>query len=432
MHLAHRGYVLLVLTALLAIAGMWGTDPLIEGLWRWPALLLLAGLALEGWLVRRTPLALAIDAGPRLYLGRADEVAFSFANPAARTLTLEYAPVAPAGVVPLGEPKRLRAGGGDTVRDVHALQPARLGHYAWPAVPARILGRFGLSWWPRQLPATHEIVVAPDTRRIPAARPHGSASGQRPRRVAGAGSELHQLRAYGPGDPLSRIDWKATARTRRLVSRELTEDQHLDVVVAIDAGRLSRVRAGQLDRLGLYANLAARFAEEVTGNDDRIGLVVFADRPLAVCAPGRGAPAVARIRHALEELAVEPAESDPVAAAARIRSLLRHRSLVVLLTDLGDAAVAEPLTRAVRLLSPPHLVVVAGVRSPEIAELAQREARSWRDPWLALAAQEHEARLRGRLAVLRRLGVPVVVTPDEQLEKGVFEEYARLRRARRV
>ncbi|MFX9089562.1 DUF58 domain-containing protein, partial [Acinetobacter baumannii] len=80
---------------------------------------------------------------------------------------------------------------------------------------------------------------------------------------------------YVQGDPPARIDWKATARARRLVTREFSEDQHLDVLVAIDAGRFSTVRAGHLDRFGLYANVASRFAEVVTPNDDRIGLVVF-------------------------------------------------------------------------------------------------------------------------------------------------------------
>ena len=78
-----------------------------------------------------------------------------------------------------------------------------------------------------------------------------------------------------------------------------------------------------------------------------------------------------------------------------------------MLTDLDDAAVAEQLARAVRLLSPPHLVVIAGVHSAEIAELARREARSWRDPWIALAAQEHETRAaaqRALLASARRAG----------------------------
>jgi uncharacterized protein (DUF58 family) len=248
----------------------------------------------------------------------------------------------------------------------------------------------------------------------------------------GAGAELHQLRGYQYGDPLARIDWKATARTRRLVTREFSEDQHLDILVAIDAGRFSRIRAGALDRFGFYANVAARFAEIATPNDDRIGLMVFSDRPLAVCAPTRGLPAVTRVRRALEELRVECAESDPIAAAIRIRSLLKRRGLIILLTDFDDANVADSLAQAVRLLSPPHFVVVAGIRSPEIARLAVGEAREWRDPWIALAAQEHEERVALQRTLLRRLGAPVIVASAQMLEKALLAEYESLRRSRRV
>jgi uncharacterized protein (DUF58 family) len=248
----------------------------------------------------------------------------------------------------------------------------------------------------------------------------------------GAGAELHQLRGYRYGDPLARIDWKATARARQLVTREFSEDQHLDILIAIDAGRFSRVRASALDRFGHYANAAARFAEIAAPNDDRVGLMVFSDRPLLECAPTRGLPAVARIRQGLEGLRVESAESDPTAAAVRIRGLLKRRGLVILLTDLDDANVADPLARAVKLLSPPHLVVVAGIRSPEIGKLAVSEAREWSDPWVALAAQEHEARVALQRLLLRRLGAPVIVTPADQLEKALLAEYESLRRSRRV
>jgi uncharacterized protein (DUF58 family) len=234
------------------------------------------------------------------------------------------------------------------------------------------------------------------------------------------------------GDPPARIDWKATARSRRLVTREFSEDQHLDVLVAIDAGRYSRVRAGHLDRFGMYANVAARFAEIVTPNDDRIGMVVFADRPLAVCVPDRGLPAVMRIRRTLEQLSVRSAESDPLAAAVRIRGLLKHRGLVVLLTDLDDSSVAHQLARAVRLLSPPHLVVVAGIHSSGISELARTEARDWKDPWISLAAREHESRAESQRALLRHLGAPVIASSEGLLEQRVLAEYESLRRSRRI
>lgn len=432
MHFSERAYALVVLTVVLAIAGMWSSDPAFGGAWRVPAILLLLGLTVEGFLAQRTEIRADIETAARAFLGREQPAAFAFTNGSTRAVKLEYATTAPPVFETLGETRMVSAPRGGVGRDSVALFPIRLGMQPWPKIPARLLGRFGLAWWSRTLAPEREVSVAPDTLRAPRRRPSGKSTGMRPRRTVGAGSELHQLRAYVQGDPLARIDWKASARTRRLITREFSEDQHLDVLVAIDAGRLSRVRAGRLNRFGLYANVAARLAEVVTPNDDRIGLVVFSDRTLAVCAPERGMPAIMRIRRTLEQLTVQAAESDPMVAAARIRSVLKHRTLVVVLTDLDDAAVAEQLARAVRLLSPPHLVVVAGIQSVEISELARREATGWRDPWIALAAQEHEARASAQRALLRRLGAPVIATREELLEQAVFDEYEALRRSRRV
>jgi len=70
-----------------------------------------------------------------------------------------------------------------------------------------------------------------------------------------------QLRRYRICDPPRVIDWKATARSGQLVSRDFTQEQSLDVMILVDAGRASALRAGDLDRLGHYANVAARLAQ---------------------------------------------------------------------------------------------------------------------------------------------------------------------------
>ena len=432
MHFAERGYALAVLIAVLAIAGMWATDPSFATLWYGPAALLLAGLAAEGWFAYRTVIHADIETAARALLGREQPADYAFRNESSRNVTLQFATASPAGFEGVEETRVITAPSGGVGRNRISLLPVRLGAQPWPPIPARILGRFGLAWWSRSLVTTRALSIAPDTLRVPRRRPGGQTTGMRPRRTVGAGSELHQLRAYVQGDPIARLDWKATARTRRLVTREFTEDQHLDVLIAVDAGRLSRVRAGKLDRFGLFANVAARLAEVVTPNDDRVGIVVYSDRILVATAPERGIPAVTRVRHALEHANVQPAESDAVAAAVRIRSMLKHRTLVIMLADLDDAAVAEQLAQAVRLLAPPHLVVVAGIHNAEIAALTRREAVSWKDPWIALAAQAHESRATAQRALLRRLGAPVIATREDLLEQAVFAEYESLRRSRRI
>jgi uncharacterized protein (DUF58 family) len=431
MHLARRGYVLVLLTAVLAVVAVWSDDRQLTWWWQMPAGALLLGLAVESVWAQRRPPAAALAVAPRAYLGRRLEAAFTFANGARRPVTVEYAPLTPPGFAPCEEVRRIVAPARGSVADAVALLPVRLGPQTWPALPARVLGPFALAWWSRRLAVEAQVVVAPDALRS-LVRTRGMAGGARAQRVAGAGAELHQLRDYLRGDPLARIDWKASARAGSLMTREYSEDQHLDVLVAVDAGRLSRLRCGELDRFGLYGNIAARLAEVATQHDDRIGLIVYADRVLSIRPPARGLAATMGLRHALERSSVQAAESDPTAAAITIRGLLRHRALVILLTDLDDASVAHQLARAVRLLAPPHLVLVAGVQSGEIAQLARRYAHDWLDPYVGVAAAEHETRTAGQRALLARLGAPVVAAPAARLEEELFARYEELRRARRI
>ena len=61
--------------------------------------------------------------------------------------------------------------------------------------------------------------------------------GARLQRRRGEGTEFHELRDYRIGDSLRKIDWKATARVARLVSREYRDERNQQVVLLLDCGR---------------------------------------------------------------------------------------------------------------------------------------------------------------------------------------------------
>jgi uncharacterized protein (DUF58 family) len=432
MHFALRGYLFIVLTALLAVAGTWSDDPSFAGAWMWPAFLLLVGLTLEAWFLHRTRLRLRMQVDGPLKLGRRAAGAFVFEHDQSRTLTVQYARVLPPAVRHAAEVREVVLAPEAATPDAFELLPVRLGAGRFAAVPARLLGRFRLAWWSRLLPQDARFHVAPDSVPRGVRRVAGESAGETPRRLPGSGVELLQLRDYVPGDALSRIDWKATARRGSLISREYSDAQHLELLLVIDAGRASRVRAGDLDRLGLYANVAARLAEHAVAAEDRVGVLVYAEKTLAGCAPDHGMRAVVRLRHVLATLQGERGESNPVAAALNVRRLLRHRGLVVWLTDLAEPARNEELLQALRVITPRHQPIVAAPHAAEISGLAARPARDWRDPSIAVAAREHLRRSREQIAALGRGGVVVLDEADDRLDAAVLEAYLDLRRRRRV
>jgi uncharacterized protein (DUF58 family) len=71
-------------------------------------------------------------------------------------------------------------------------------------------------------------------------------AGRLPSRRRGAGHDLFSLRDYQPRDDLRHIDWKATARSRRLTVREFTSEDERRITIVLDT-RLPREADEELD-----------------------------------------------------------------------------------------------------------------------------------------------------------------------------------------
>lgn len=430
MSLRRNALLLILLAGVLAILGDWSV-----GFARWwclPAAILLLGLAYEARGLGRIGLQLRWETAERWLLGRSQRLTLAFRQKGREILWIQTAISVPEEVAAEPRVETLRL-----LRDLEAATSLeavgrRLGPAAWPPPAIRVGGTLGLAWWPRRLAVDCGITIVPDLVIERGAARGRRQAGEQRARVTGSGTEILQLREYRRGDPQRLIDWKASARRQRLIVREMTEDQHLEIIVAIDAGRASGLAAGAVDRLSHYVNVAARFAQRAAELDDAVGLLVFAAKPLAALAPARGDAAVARIRKLLSACRVQAGESNPVLAAARIRALSHRRSLVVLLTDLEDASATEQLVQAMRLLSPKHFALVASLESARIAALPQAPTREPLGAYRALTAVEYCNTLAANVRALRALGAAALTARPEHLDRAVLQAYLEHRQRRRI
>lgn len=431
MSLTPRAVAFAALVAALGIIGTWNPN-VFQGAWKIGLAVLAVGLIYEWVFVARNWPTLEIEDGQAVKLGRDTNIALHFRNTGARQLSMRYAPALPELLTGSRDNRDIEIAPGSTVDDEVRVRPVRLGTGEWPQLPAMIRGPLGLADWPGKLRPAASLSVIPDTLGERAIRIASIEKGGNARILAGSGMELHHLRPYRRGDPPRAVDWKATARSGKLTTRVFSEDQHLEIIICLDAGRTSRLEMDGMAQISHYVNLAARFAEYVTIAEDRVGLVVFSDRIRHIVPPQRGERGVRGIRDTLVGLEPELAESDLVRAALEVGRLARHRSLVVLLTSLYDRGASAQLKRFAGALMPKHLPIVVGTLSEEVSALAETPAQGWFDPYRSLAAQEYRRDLQGNAAMLTRMGAYTVASRPSELDQRVLGLYDRLRSQHRV
>jgi uncharacterized protein (DUF58 family) len=431
MLLAARCYAFAVLVCALAIMGQW-SSAIDADLWRMPAAALLLALIIEGFINRRQSARFERHLPARGYLGQPLASALTVHNAAPYTLNLDTLDDPPAALETDYAPLRWRIEPGGSSTKRVSITPRELGEFSWSVLRTRSLGAFGLAWWHRRLPLPASIPVVPDHLHAEEHRAGSADQGRYVRASSGSGSELMGFRDYQRGDPLRSIDWKATARRGAPIVRLYASEEHVELVLAVDAGRTSGIQSGPLTRLGHYANVAARLAERSLANGDHVGLVVFAEAPLYVAAGLRGTSGLERIRGALAGMRTQARESNPLAAALHIRRLVSQRSLVVMFTDLDEGEIAGQLRRATSFLAPKHLPVVASLMDEDVLAMRWRRAERWIDPYAMLAALEITKGARRTALHLDRSGAHVVLARPAELDRRVLSAYETLRARRRV
>lgn len=431
MLLAARCYAFAAFVCALAIIGQW--SPAIGAhTWRAPAAALLLALLIEGIVHRRQVVEFARRLPARGFLGQGLASELVIHNQAPYTLRLDVLDETPAALGLAPEPMRWRLRPGESAARRVSLLPQELGEFGWQNLRTRSLGPFGLAWWHRTIALPAALPVVPDHLRADEHRAGSAHAGRYVQPSSGGGTELMGFRDYQRGDPLRSIDWKATARRGAPIVRLYANEEHVELVLAVDAGRTSGIQSGSLTRLGHYANVAARLAEKSLANGDHVGLVVFAESPLHVVAGLRGTSGLQRVRSVLAGMRTQARESNPLAAALHVRRLVSQRSLVVMFTDMDEGEIAGQLRRAASFLTPKHMPIIASLLDEDVLEMRWQKARRWADPYTMLAALEITKGARRTALHLERSGAHVVLARPNELDRRVLSAYETLRLRRRV
>ncbi len=255
-------------------------------------------------------------------------------------------------------------------------------------------------------------------------------TGVRRRQRRGQGSDFHQLRDYQRGDTLRQIEWKATARYRRLISKEYREEQDQQLFFMLDCGQRMRHRDAEHEHLDMALNALLLAAHVAVKQGDSVGFMTFAGSERFV-APRKGVAAVPALLRASYDIKSTTDAADFVRAAEGFMARRLQRALVVLLTNTRDGD-QDDLMLAVRLLQKKHLLVVADMREHTLDDCIETQVHDQRSALDFLTAQAlRESRVRMHEA-MRHQGAVVIDILPQQLPLALVNEYFDIKRSARL
>lgn len=244
----------------------------------------------------------------------------------------------------------------------------------------------------------------------------------------GQGTEFDSLREYVPGDDVRSIDWRGTARSTTVVVKTWRPERDRHVLIVLDSGRTSAGRVGDQPKLDHSMDAALLLAALASRAGDRVDLLIT-DRQLRASVQRKAtAEILPTFVNAMAPIEPVLVETDHHEMVTQILTRVSQRSLVVILTALDAAAIAEGLMPVLGPLRRKHKIVIASVSDPRIDELLAGRAET-AEVYAAAAAEVDEGRRRATARTLTDQGLTVVQAPPDRFAPALADHYLALKKA---
>jgi uncharacterized protein (DUF58 family) len=160
----------------------------------------------------------------------------------------------------------------------------------------------------------------------------------------GQGIEFAEVRAYQEGDDFRAIDWNVSARFAHPYVKSFAEERELTLLLIVDQS--GSLHFGHpVSKAALAVEVAAVLALAAARHGDRVGALMFADQVEYVIRPAKGRHHALRVIRDLLAFAPRGRGTNLAEALRYATKLLRHRAVVVVLSDFRADGWEDPLAR---------------------------------------------------------------------------------------
>ena len=179
----------------------------------------------------------------------------------------------------------------------------------------------------------------------------------------GKGLEFESYREYAPEDEAYNIDWKASARSNKLLVKQYIEERDLKIVFVIDISENMVFGSTEKLKCEYAAELSAALANLIIESDDGIGFVFFNDKVVKSVMPKKGKKQLRLFIESLSDPEVYEGISDPKKALdSLLDSLGSSINAIILISDF--IKVKKDISKTLSLLSSRFETIAIMIKDP--------------------------------------------------------------------
>lgn len=325
--------------------------------------------------------------------------------------------------------------GRSEVEHIYHINPSNRGDYKFGNTYMRIQGRFSFARMQIKYNTAIKVKVYPnllDMRKYEIGlKKMEAGAGLKISRMRGKGTEFDSLREYIPDDDFRNIDWNASARKGKLISRIYQQERSQNIVLALDCGRVMGPIVNGLTRLDHSINSAMMIGYVASLNGDRVGLLAFGEEIQSFSAPKAGKQQLTNLLRRSYNLKDAQGDSNYSKALAYLEKRWKRRSLVIVFTELSDPVSSAPLITQLASIARKHLCLCVCISNVEVLNAvsipAGKSVVAIDEVYQSTAARDMLSSREKAIAALRGSGVIVIDTPPDKLTPSVVQKYLEIK-----
>ncbi|KEQ23850.1 DUF58 domain-containing protein [Paenibacillus tyrfis] len=381
-------------------------------------------------LPRRRSLRVSRSLPGQADIGSPFEVTVRAEAPQPVSLRLTMADDLPQTFVTPGEPLTTAWGGKAAEIRYRTLGRER-GEYHFRSVWLRLRGRIGL--WEKQarLELEQTIRIYPDMSGVrgilSSMQNQLTLEGRRIYRKERSGSEFHAIREYVPDDDPRFVNWRASARSRTLMTNVFRPERGKVVTILLDCGRMMGIELDGRTKLDVSLEAALALAAVALKQGDKVGLLAFSNRVKAYVPPDSGLLHLQTLTAAVYNLQSDFVEASYSTALQHLLRVQKKRSLTVLFSDMDNYMFEEGLRPLLMRLKRQHRILLLGLRDEVLQRWASAETAGRRQAYVKSVAHKFTVDRQTVAAEMAAGGIDIVDVPVGQLAWTAVNRYLDLK-----